>query len=710
MRGNSSITGDSVWFIARFLLLVIVGAAVVLWILRSEPEPVAKQPATAPTTAPVVLTIPPPAPPLTYVGLIQEIDPKFPTTRPRDTPLSMSDAAQVVIPADAWVCSRGDLWIRHADAPAVEALLHESQKDQIHLTRDAVVFVDWRSDAEGALRATPVVSVEGGDCEVVTHSGRKRLSHRYDFARAQQLGDRSIVAPFENGVGVISFGESVVEAVHLLPPFDSSKPLGLVRLAVDRRGVLAWASPDARLGFAGSRGAIRILANGVEALDAGADWPESIIHLVPLLDGSVLQIVPGTEDTIDIRLQPPVDWNIDEAKINALVAQLSDLHPRKREAAQAELSRFGVSAWPVLEKLLDDQPPEARSRIELLLQNRIKPTLGGMTLVVQKMTIASQQSDGSIIFHAPAGVWVSNPLTLDRQVINPAWISIRPGRAIELLPPVFAKELDRAPRGVASFLDEWIISTQHDGPQRFMGNHFMPLLRKAHRAFDVFQAVDRRGRWVFKSSDLKLAGQTLLIDHTLDDPTPRLPVWSINVVGGSTGWVAEGWPARKRGGAWSLRGTEWATIDEAKTPMIESLPDQPADPDAPIFTSADGAQYFDGLKSIRLKKPDGTARDWPLPAKATGAGPVWLVEDRQGKLFLFNQPGRLLRLAARDDANESFKIEATFTRDIPNVAVRRMWIDPAGRLVLVHAANGLSICFPTGEVPQGIRKKCLHAR
>ena len=81
------------------------------------------------------------------------------------------------------------------------------------------------------------------------------------------------------------------------------------------------------------------------------------------------------------------------------------------------------------------------------------------------------------------------------------------------------------------------------------------------------------------------------------------------------------------------------------------------------------------------------------------------MQTPDGLLFLFNQPGRLLRIRPTPDLNEPFKLEATFTRDIPNADhPARVWLDPAGRIDFVTDGNVLTIAFQAGIIPKEIRQ------
>jgi hypothetical protein len=124
----------------------------------------------------------------------------------------------------------------------------------------------------------------------------------------------------------------------------------------------------------------------------------------------------------------------------------------------------------------------------------------------------------------------------------------------------------------------------------------------------------------------------------------------------------------------------------------------------PLRVTADGTRYFDGRTSLVMIEKSGRETRWPLPPSAIGImDPPTLIRTGDGKLFLFNQPGRVLRIAPTPDGPEPFKIEATFTKDIPNSdRPARIWLDPLGRIDIAYNANCLAILFPSGHIPTEI--------
>jgi hypothetical protein len=517
----------------------------------------------------------------------------------------------------------------------------------------------------------------------------------------------------------------------------------------------------------GSHGGVRFASNKWTVLDEKIGYPAKIIHLVPLIDGSVLQLAAGPNETITLNLSAPTSPDVDEKKIKELVAQMSNPDPTQRKAAFDELQRYGNTSWPVLEKLQNSQPLEARVRIRQLLQNRIQPTLGGHTLVDNKARVAARLGDGGVVLYAPVGVSVLRDDGTS-VVVNPAWISIRPGSPIELLEEVLTRDADPDKDQLFAQADEWILSNDTQGPQRLEGNHLQPLLGEKELQFTRFIAIDRHGRWLFRKPQVEAAisdQQTLLLDSTVPDPRPRLPIWTLNIKEGQVGWQKDNWPVIKRPGAWMLTEYGWQGIDEKKAPILTAPPPYevilPPPSTAPATTrstrpstsrastsastraatqastapattpsttqastqpqdhllliDAEGRRYYDGVAKLTVIEKSGKRIDWPLPASAVGKSPVHLVRAKDGALFLFNAPGRILKIIATPPApratpvsttqpEQPFTLDATFTHRVPNIDnPTRIWVDPANRIIMTYDTH-MAIMFPEGRIPPQIAR------
>jgi hypothetical protein len=492
---------------------------------------------------------------------------------------------------------------------------------------------------------------------------------------------------------------------------------------LDASGFIAWSPWDGQK--PGSNGIVRYGGDGKWTdVPPSEQWPEKILHLVPLLDGTVLQLFRETDKgPVKLAMSVMQTVAIDEKVIEDLVEKLSENDPEVRNAAYNELTRYGNSSWPILEKMLEDQPPETRIRLQELLRNRIQPTLGGRAPIDGVMQVAARFSDGGIALYLPAGVRVPDPYDARKppRVVKPAWISIRPGRAMELLDQVVVRQFPPEKQQLYAFGDEWVVSDEMQGPQRLYGNHLEALLAKEEIGFREVIGFDRRGRWLFrKPGD---PSKTLLLDPTLPDPTPKLPVWLMPVTRGLVGWSHEDWPAIKGSAnlvrnldAWALHEKGWQPIDPANDQLITELPKPPpADPATtqpygpPLLIDADGRTYYEGKEILIIKDARGRTIKWPLPANAVGKGEkVWLVRTDDGLLFLFNQPGRVVRIKQTPDQPEPFTVEAIFTNRIPNVAApQRIWLDPSGRIVIAYEKNKLAILFPGGRVPKDLATMIL---
>jgi hypothetical protein len=328
-------------------------------------------------------------------------------------------------------------------------------------------------------------------------------------------------------------------------------------------------------------------------------------------------------------------------------------------------------------------------------------------------------------------------------VVTPAWIALRPGKPVTLLPDALVHDLLPGAITLRSWGDEWIVGDEAHGPRRFLENHFARMVRKRERAFFYFIGIDNRGRWLFrknKSPD----GQTLILDPTLPDTRPKLPVWVYPVQDGNAGWTNQNWPAVEKGGAWVLDHNHWRPLDEKREKFSMDVPPPPAEAkvedrgskvatttqssvlspqssaatapattqfaetEPPILVDPDGTRYYDGSTTLRMRTKDGREITWPLPPSAVGNGDVWLFRVDERTFFLFNQPGRVLRIARQPAGSaEPFKLEAVFTHEIPNTdTAQRIWLDPSGRICIALSGE-LRILFPDGQVPPELARMML---
>jgi len=449
----------------------------------------------------------------------------------------------------------------------------------------------------------------------------------------------------------------------------------------------------------------------------------------------------GSVDVINELLQAAP---IDEKHIEALVDQLSDLEPAKRRDAYNELVRYGPGAWPVLERLKDAASPDAQVKLDQLLAERETPTLGGFKILGNKLTVLSRQSDSSVILVAPTGIEFHEGFKPEPTQVVPAILAIRPGRAVEVVAASLAKELTLPDTKLTIRGDEWVLSDPALGPRRFLGNHFERLVPKDKVNFTEWLGTDRRGRWVFRdgSASVGVSGYrgigvrpttlphpetpiptpTLILDPTISDPAPRLPFWNIVVDGGSAGWDADDYPAVKRGGAWTLQDSGWKVLDESKRPLQNKQPERKPAPAPPptttpttlastnpstnpttmpplLLTEPDNTQWFDGTTELVVRHPDQSISHIALPTGASGSAPVTLIRA-VGHLFLFNEPGRVVRLTD-NAAHTEITVDGSFTKGLPPDPTR-IWKDPSNRIVIASHENHLTILFPEGHIPTAL--------
>ena len=675
------------------------------------------QPATSesPQTKPAP---PKPRPTTTFIDVIRAGHPHYAATRPLAFPVrDLAEGARIILRDPVYLATgRADLWITRRDGlPTPDALrraIDRSEYPQVHVLPERVRFVHWNPD-EPAWVPFVVCERSDGGFDVVSLKRRQPIEAKrtYEWDRAMSWGQK-VVVPSEAGVSVFSFEPKLTEDYRaLLDPKDAQgrPPEARPQALIDFQGLIAWAPAES--GRVGSRGAARYVDDKWVDLGPAQGWPEQILHLVPLKDGSVLQIIAAPEGAVKLALTTLYVADVSEAAIAALVEQMSDVEAEKREAAHKQLSQYGPGVYPLLEKLAEDQPPEARTRLRALMRNQVRPTLGGMSLMGDKLVTVTRQNDGAALFYAEGGVAIPVEDSSEPVRRAPAWLSIRPGAAAEVLDAALVGELKPDESELYFVASEWVATGDAAGPRRWMGSEFVPLLRKTESAFSEFVGIDRRGRWLLR----KPAGdETLVIDPSLPDPIPRLPFWEL-VNARAQGWDAQGWPVvRRDGGDWALLNDRWKLLNAKKgEQMLTELPaSRPSTipsttattrSESPLLVDAEGTKYYDGLTELRIVTSDGKESTWSLPPSATGKGPATLLRTADGLLFLFNQPGRILRIRPTPDDAEPFTIEATFTRKIPSVEQpKRIWLDPAGRICMVDARR-LVIFFPEGFIPPAIR-------
>lgn len=755
--------------ISRWLVGVVtvaVLAAIVIWKFgpRHSSSPVPKpsdnrttasasRPATAissSVTAPVVLA----HPTSDFLDVVRDHYPDFPSTQPLPFPLDLPQAAHIVIgdPLYLGTGPRADLWITRSDGPPLAQVLKDAadpDKDvAVHIVNREVKYVHWQPNDSGPWPPYLICPTDGGGYEVVSATKTQTLPRRdYRWNTALSWNDK-IVVSCDRGVAVITFDPKLRESYHALATDDGAKnqSIGEPRFLLDWQGLLAWI-PWER-GKSGSQGAARYLEGSWTDLTPQAGWPAKIIHLVPLIDGTVLVLSQGPRRGTILSMMVLDKLKVDEKQIEELVSHLGDPDAKKREEAFKQLTRYGSGIWPILQKLLPNQDPETSSRLRLLLKEKNSPTLAGMKLLGDRsLQVVDRLADGGVILFTEAGVSLpQDSPDKDAELISPAWISIRPGEPIELLPDPLIHDLNPRTARIYAIGHDWFVSGGPQGPRRFIGNGFENLVRHSEvkEGFVDFLGEDRRGRWVIGhanpasgattqadestvSTSAEQASGTLVIDPTLPDPTPRLPVW--NYTNAQTvGWDKDGWPVAKDISAYALHEQGWELLSEKEKVFTElpapttsptaptsapstqsaTLPTAPTtEPAAPILVDHDGNQYFGGLTDLSMVSKDGSRIDWPLPAAAVGEGPATLIRANDGKLFLFNQTGRVLRIAKTPQGSEPFKLEATFTHKIPTMNhPHRIWLDPAGRIIMAWDKQ-LAILFPTGYIPPAIAEKML---
>ncbi len=740
----------------------------------SPPAPATQRataPATQPTTAPVVVS--------EYIQWVRSLTPALAKAELAAFPGALDTATTLTTTTPVYLDRRGDLWITSPAAPELDEVLRNAPDQQTHLTRERIVFAYWQTDDAGRWHPTVITRDDDGrlvatsswgehriesatqnSLNADTHStaaphdmptGAGRLPH-FDFARAFPYLD-GIVAPADQGIAFLRFpqpGSKGPIEVYFAPLGGDT--INQVQAAFIADRVVAYRpwdvvqrAGDAAIG--GSDGAVLFDAQTGQWNPAPPElgWASRLAHVVPYADGSALLLTRNSDQTLGLTLTaPPSDHPLDRAAIEALVTQLADLDQNTRDNAYARLAAMGPTSWPVLESLMEAQPPASRQRIARLLSRKLKPSLGIFRPVDQRLFIHTRLADGGIVLYSDTGVWSQS--ADGEELVSPAWLALRPGRRIAVVPPALTANQPAMSLVLGVLGDEWF-----RGSDRWMGNHVTPIT-KAELPFKARPlGIDRRGRWLLVehpptvSPEGKLVAHTVIVDPNIIDPTPRLPLWPIVVDGGHVGWTSDGWPILRKGGTWKIGPAGFQPVDPTKvTTHTADQPGEgdPAAPDAapgaapgaapdaaavapaldapvaappaippePILITSDGARIYLGSDTIRIIRLDAAGaialdRTSTL-APAALPSAQWktprLFEATPTRFLLFATPGQISCLDLDDTG--AFSLATVFTRNVPHTtAPIRLWKDPAGRIVLVYDVNKMLLMFPDGEIPRALR-------
>lgn len=739
--------------LATLLLMLAIGCERQATPPATQPAtPPAQPPAAEPATAAQADTPAPRQAVATFIDLVRTRHPRFPADEPTSSILKFAESARIVLDCPVYLDNRRDLWITHPDAPPLADTLAAAAGEQVHIVPERIVYVRWLTDETGQWAPTLIARTADGRFEAITTRQQGRGPRARRTEQRTPLPDRdylwhlafdwqdAIAVPTSTGAAIVRPSPQWEEAYFdfaaegLIAPASAAWAASATQptttpttaplsnppqLLEDARGLLAFIPWDDAA--PGSTRIARYIDRQWQILPPERDG-ERIVHLIPLLDGSLLRLAQGDEPGA-IRLAHSLLETVDLPRdtILALVDQLSADLPDQREAAFNALQQYGQGVWPLLEEIADQQPPEARLRLRQLLRNRIAPTLGGMRIIADRLRVIARQPDRTVLLYAPQGVTIPGPQD-QTFTLSPAWIATGPGTGIQLLPQHMTHDLHPDQMRIQWVTGDWIATDAARGPRMWVGNAFEPLLGQTHATtYRHVMGVDRQFRWLFAArpiatGQLEPGESFLILDRRLPDPTPRLPVWVWD--GAEMGWDEQGYPGMRSGGAFVLADDAWRNLNGDTERFYTSPADArplPPDPPAttqmpddlgpPLLTDPDGATYFGGRDELIALRADGRLIRWTLPPNAVGQADVTihLARTPDGRLFLYNQRGRLLRIAPTPDEPQPFTVEAAFTRNIPNVpAPLRLWTDPAGRLCLLATPTRLALCFPEGRIPRPI--------
>lgn len=631
-----------------------------------------------------------------YSDLVHSL-PGFAASTVGEVETTRAHAARLELPYYCYICPHGYLWVCHPQGIGLSVLLGQTAP-AVCITREQVVFVHWITIKDRPWPIT-VMRDEKGAFKLLRKGDVPLRLDRFDYhwEAAVSFGDH-VAVPTDQGVAAILIGDRVEQSFMQLTDTESANPL----VVPTGRGFLAYVPSNVQ-------GAKAIVAyhdgkKFVEGFNQG-EWEGSFMHLAALGDGSVLQVRPldGGKAKLGIVPLETVKQPAVEEKIHRLAEKLGDDDADTRDQAHADLAAMGPAAWELLEKMAPTLPLEAQLRVRELTQAKTAPGLGRFKPVDDKLRVIWRLSDGGAVLLAESGVRMM--AGKQEQVVAPAWIAIRPGRSISLLPPALTKSLAVGVVDLQAVGNDWVVSDPTDGARLFFGQELEPLTSSKLLDYRKVVGRDRMGRLLLTHADQKRYEKGfLLIDPAVADPTPVLNVWTMTLPPeGEVGWDGKDWPAVKRSGMWALKADQWAKLEG---PLMQT--------EQAMQTETEGAVAFKQVgklanqagvwlndQSMRLRQPDGTTTTQPRPKNLPPGGLVGVAY--QNRFYLLHAGGKLSRLRVEPLKASPFTVEVVFDENIPDVAaVRRMWIDPAGRMCVATPDAELIVIFMERKIPQAM--------
>ena len=647
-----------------------------------------------------------------FLSFIRADDHSYPTTQPLDVPRDLRFAAHVEIDSLVFVCPRRDLWLTHPSAPDILETIKVATSKDVHVTKEVVRFAHWpqqnrsvQRDAGNRKRsAKPSVELivnsplrwisTEGTIDLTTVDLAKYDLQNANWSSAISFDDR-IVVTTPRGVRILNRNGNTVsiEFIELLAPTQT----GTCYFSRSNTGLIAWSENSSDL--LNTKGRIATWQEKTGWITLPDDQvPTGLAYLFPYTDGSALS-VSRIKESVELTVLPISSAPIDEKLVEDILIRLASDLPDIRQAARIELLNLGPTARPTIERLGQSAPAAARLALRQALGTHARASIGGFETSRGPSRFIKHLDGGGVLLYFSGGV-----SQLDAsgkpQTVSPAWVALLPGGEVALLDPElttdFTPHLDPEKVTLKYVAGDWFIQSPARGLLRWMGNHMQTILSRdiARKEYTQLFAIDRSGRWVIQNQD---GTKTLIVDPNLPDTTPRLPVWTIDF-SREAGWSPEGFPAIRSDGAFTLDKSEWKALDAA---TFQDATDKTAI-DAMAERDAAALRYSRGL--VDLAKHDGESVELPAIAIGDGffSGRAAAFDLPENRVLLFNTPGRASLLQWSKDKTALSHI-ATFTRGIPSSTIRRIWQDPAGRVVIAFDKNKLAVVFVDGVIPPDIQ-------
>jgi hypothetical protein len=481
-----------------------------------------------------------------------------------------------------------------------------------------------------------------------------------------------VVVPTADGVAAIELAGGVgTESVMKLGAASGRERVFLVKI---HEKVVAWSLP----GDAREASKLAVLEGGRwREQPTRKGWPTRIVQLVRHEEEELIAL---GEDLRMTMVWPELSMAEQEKLESDLEAALGGVEPSAEGIERLRpWKQHGIAALKSRRQgATQEQLLQITAMVKALSEGEEAPR--EIWMVGSSTRLVGRSRDGVAVL-VMEGVGQSNRLH-GASPSGPAVVYVGHDERADVLAldPAQLVDWDRT-RVQRVGLREWVIEELDAGLVHFKDGRKTKLTRRTEEDFSMFYGLDSAGRYLVKTPAAD--GPTLVIDSRLRGPSAFVPTMAI-VASEGVGWTLEDWPAQvNRDRVWSLN---------AGGRKMEGPREKLITTGETVFAAGEGeGKKWVTIASAKLDLPEELWGEGVMDGKA-------VVIEAGDRTFVFNAPGRAVVISRAGEP----RVLGALTKGLDVGPVRRIWKDPAGRIV-VAGTGRLGVMFVEGTIPESIQ-------